>query len=228
MLKVLIACECSQTVCKEFRLLGDECYSCDLDDEYGGHPEWHIKSDCLPLLKGNCQFVTMDGVSHYVGKWDLIIAHPPCTYLSRTQNQLYDRNRLGDEYVTERERERERAIKFFLAFTKLETPTLIENPIGYMNTHYKKPTQIIQPFEYGDSASKPTCLWLFRLPKLQPTKIVDPPPSHKFPSSNTMGGWYYETMKLPRKDRAKVRSKTFPGIARAIAYQYHRYLTYFC
>mgnify|MGYP003304210331 FL=1 len=223
-LRVLIACECSQTVCERFRALGDECYSCDVVDQYGGHPEWHIMRDVRDLLDGDCAFETRDGAAHYVDAWDLIIAHPPCTYLSRTQNQLYDRERLGDEYVDNRIACRERAVAFFLRFARVDCPCAIENPVGCMSRRYRPPTQVIQPYEYGDPATKPTCLWLRGLPRLVPTRIVPTPPAHRFPSSNSMGAWYYATSKLPAKDRARARSKTFPGIAAAMAAQWHAWL----
>lgn len=225
MINVLVACECSQTVCIEFRKLGCNAYSCDLVDEYGGHPEWHIKGDCLKILYGNCMFRTCDLRLHYVQRWDLIIAHPPCTFLCKTQLPLYNRARLGDEYVDKREREREKAIDFFMKFTQTGVPTLIENPVGYMNTHYRKPDQNIEPYMFGDAATKKTSLWLFDLPLLRPTKIVEIPPVHKFPSSNSMGDWYYKTSCLPYKERSRVRSKTFPGIAQAIANQYYEFIT---
>ena len=226
-LVVLIACECSQTVCGEFRSLGDECYSCDVVDQYGGHPEWHIKCDVLDILHGGCSFRTMDGLQHTIDKWDLIIAHPPCTYLSRAQMNLYDRNRLGDERVDRRIAQRNKAIEFFMQFTETGVPTVIENPVGYMSTHYRKPDQVVEPYDFGDPATKKTCLWLFGLPKLQLGPIVDKPKVHHFPHSNSMGDWFYKTSCLPAKDRARERSKTFPGIARAIAKQYHRFLTLF-
>lgn len=226
-LRVLVACECSQTVCAEFRKLGVECYSCDIQQEYGGHPEWHIQRNVLDLLNGDCAFMTNDGNPHYVFKWDLIIAHPPCTYLCRAQNHLYDVQRFGADYVNNRIRQRERAVDFFMQFTRTGVPTMIENPIGYMGTHYRKSDQCIEPYQFGDACTKATCLWLFDLPKLTPTNIVQPICKHKFPNSNSMGLWYYETSKLKPKDRSRARSKTFPGIAKAIATQYTRYLIYF-
>jgi hypothetical protein len=212
-------------VCKAFRALGDECFSCDLEKEYGGHPEWHIQSDCLPLLHGNCSFKTNDGKEHYIDCWDCIIAHPPCTYLTNTQSPAYNIDKWGKEKVEKRLANREKAIEFFMAFTNLGVPTLIENPVGYMNTHYRKPDQNIQPYWFGDSATKRTSLWLFDLPKLVPTKIVEPPPVHHYPHAYAMGGWYYSTTKLPKKEQSRARSKTFPGIAEAIAKQYHDFLT---
>ena len=223
-LRVLVACECSQTVCKAFRALGDECYSCDVEDQYGGHPEWHVKRNVLDMLNGDIAFTTQDGTDHYVFAWDLIIAHPPCTYLSITQMPLYNRRRMGDAYVDDREKKRERAVQFFLRFTRLDCPYAIENPPGYMNRHYKKPTQTIQPFWFGDAATKATCLWMRGLPRLIPTNIVQPPPCHVFPNSNPMGAWYYETSCLPPSDRARARSKTFDGVANAMATQWHAWL----
>ena len=226
-MNVLIACECSQTVCLAFRALGDCAFSCDICDEYGGAPQFHIKSDVRSVLNTPCKFTTMDGKTHFVERWNLIIAHPPCTYLSLAQNRYYNRSKFGNEYVDRRIMKRDEAVQFFLLFTKTGVPTLIENPPGYMNRHYRKADQTIQPFEFGDAAKKATCLWLFGLPKLIKTKIVDIPDSHMFPNSNSMSAWYYETSCLPASERAKVRSKTFPGIANAIARQYHNYLRWF-
>ena len=175
-LKVLIACECSQTVCIEFRKLGVECYSCDIEKEYGGHPEWHIQGNVLNVLHGNCEFKTNDGEHHYIDKWDLVVAHPPCTYFCMAQNGLYDRKRFGDAYVNRRLAKQKEAFKFFMEFTKLNVPTVIENPPGKLTTLYRKANQTIQPYQFGDSATKATCLGLFGLPTLQPTKQVVPPP----------------------------------------------------
>lgn len=225
-MRVLIACECSQTVCAEFRGLGVECFSCDIDEEYGGHPEWHIHADVREVMRGHCGFLTQDGATHHVDRWDLVIAHPPCTYLCRAQNHLYDRDRYGDEKVDARIAQREAAIEFFLRFTRLGVPTLIENPIGCMSTIYKRADQCVQPWQFGDSATKATCFWLLGLPKLQIGPCVDPPKPHKYGKSNAMGEFMYKTSCLPYPQRARARSKTFPGIARAIATQYTRYLRY--
>ena len=224
-MKVLIACECSQAICLEFRMLGDEAYSCDLEPEYGGHPEWHILGDARCYLNGDCCAITCDNSIHYIDRWDLVIAHPPCTYLSICQNKYYNRERFGDDYVNKRLREKERAVEFFMLFTDLDVPYLIENPIGCMSKIFRKPDQIIQPWQFGESATKATCLWLNGLPRLTPTKIIKKPAPHAFPKSHaTMSDWYYRTSCLPHKERARARSKTFPGIARAIAQQYHAFL----
>lgn len=223
-MKVLIACECSQTVCTEFRRLGVEAYSCDIENEYGGHPEWHIKRDIREIMHGDCAFFTQDGNHHYVFRWDCVIAHPPCTYLSNVQAPLYNEKRFGKDRVEARKAMRDKAIAFFMQFTKLGVPTLIENPPGIMSKFYRKADQIVQPYHFGDPYTKRTCFWLFGLPALEKTNIVDPLPSHKFPNRNSLGAWFYETSKYNHKERARIRSKTFLGIAHAIATQYTAFL----
>lgn len=204
-MKVLVACEESQAVCKAFRELGHEAYSCDIQECSGGHPEWHIKGDVLPLLKE---------------KWDLIIAHPPCTYLTVTGNRWFNRALYGDKAIA-RERERELAADFFMQFINADCPKIaVENPIGYMNTHYRKPDQIIQPYWFGDPARKATCLWLKNLPKLEPTNMVEPEIIRYKNGKGTDNPWHMKTMSLPPAERAKARSKTFPGIATAMAEQW--------
>ena len=204
-MKVLVACEESQEVCKAFRELGHEAYSCDIQECSGGHPEWHLKQDVIPLLNE---------------EWDLIIAHPPCTFLTVTGNRWFNVERYGDKAV-QRLKDREEAIAFFMEFANAKCERIaIENPIGCMSTLYKKPTQIIQPYMFGDPARKATCLWLKGLPKLTPTDIVEPIIIHYQNGKGTDNPWHMETMKLPPKERAKARSKTFPGIAKAMAEQW--------
>lgn len=231
-MKVLVACEESQAVCKAFRERGHEAYSCDVQDCSGGHPEWHIKGDVLPLLNGSCKTVTVGGVEVSIdGKWDLIIAHPPCTYLTVSGNAWFNVAKYGEKAIR-RERERELAAEFFMQFINADCERIaVENPIGYMNTHYRKPDQIIQPYEYGHHARKATCLWLKGLPKLKPTNIVDP---GDFQEAKTGSGRRYNVGSsssaardengkiIPWNDprTAKIRSKTFPGIAEAMAEQW--------
>ena len=218
-MKVLIACEESQTVCKAFRAKGHEAYSCDIIEPSGGHTEWHILGDALAALNGGV-IITLDGVEHDVGKWDLMIAHPPCTYLTVTGNRWFNISRYGEKAV-QRYKDREYAADFFMRFVKCDIPKVaIENPIGYMSTAYQKPTQIIHPYMFGDPARKATCLWLKGLPKLIPTDIVEPEIIHYKNGNGTDNPWHMETMKLPPKERAKARSKTFPGIAKAMAEQW--------
>jgi len=232
-MNVLVACEESQEVCKAFRARGHRAFSCDIQECSGGHPEWHIQGDALNILNpkdhGNntldaVWFVTMDGRFHEVPKWDLIIAHPPCTYLTVSGNRWFNVERYGDKAI-QRERERERAVDFFMRFACADCDKIaIENPIGYMNTHYRKPDQIIQPYEYGHPVRKATCLWLKGLPKLSPTNIVKTTEDkHGFSYGGALRYATDENGKIiswndPRT--AKARSKTFPGIAAAMAEQW--------
>lgn len=204
-MRVLVACEESQAVCKEFRRLGHEAYSCDIIPCSGGHPEWHIQQDVIPLLKE---------------KWDMIIAFPPCTYLTVTGNRWFNVERYGEKAI-QRHKDRADAINFFMTFANADCPRIaIENPVGIMSSAWRKPNQIINPFEFGDPFEKKTCLWLKGLPKLKPTNIVDVPPRKRFDSGKSMPSWYAEAWHLPKDERAKLRSKTFPGIARAMAEQW--------
>ena len=220
-MKVLIACEESQAVCSAFRESGHEAYSCDIIDCSGGHPEWHIKQDCLPLLNGNCTFTTEDGEEHTIeGRWDIIVAHPPCTFLTVTGNRWFNVEKYGEKAL-KRIADREEAVKFFMAFVEADCDKIaIENPVGVMSTRYRKPDQIIQPYMFGDPAEKKTCLWLKGLPKLEPTDEVAPPPRKEFASGKTMPAWYADAWNLSKEERSKLRSKTFPGIAKAIAEQW--------
>ena len=220
-MKLLVACEESQAVCTAFRENGHEAYSCDIIECSGGHSEWHIMQDVLPLLNGNCSFRTMDGTEHTIsGKWDLIIAHPPCTFLTVAGNRWVNIEKYGEKAI-QRERERIEAEKFFLKFADADCERIaIENPVGIMSTVYRKPDQIIQPWMFGDPFEKKTCLWLINLPLLEATNVVDPPQRKQFSSGKTMPSWYADAFRLPPDERAKVRSKTFPGIAKAMADQW--------
>ena len=211
MLKVLIACEESQRVCTAFRELGHEAYSADIQEPSGGHPEWHILGDVLPILNGG-KFETMDGTVHSVAKWDLIIAHPPCTHLAVSGARWFKEGR-KPRYL------QDEAAEFFMRFITADCEHIaVENPICIMSTRYRKPDQIINPYQFGHLEQKKTCLWLKNLPKLQETNNV-----------------FEEMMKLPEKERAKIwwlgsnhskeRSKTYLGIAEAMAKQWSEYLT---
>jgi len=218
-MKVLIACEESQRVCIAFRERGHEAYSCDILECSGGHPEWHIRGDVLPIINGNCEFETADGQRHRIDdKWDLLIAHPPCTYLTVSGNRWFNVERYGQKAI-ERERERAEAIKFFMAFANADCEKIaIENPIGVMSTVWRKPNQIIQPYQFGHPYTKQTCLWLKGLPELLPTDILERPESgwvnQSFTPDNRYGGFN------SKFSGAKTRSKTFPGIAKAMAEQW--------
>lgn len=219
-MKVLIACEESQEVCKAFREKGHEAYSCDIEPCSGGHEEWHIQQDVIPLLNGNTEFKTANGESHRIdGKWDLIIAHPPCTYLTITGNRWFNEERYGEK-ARGRKQNRLEAIEFFMEFVKADCDRIaIENPIGAISTAYRKADQIIQPYEYGEPTKKATCLWLKGLPKLTPTNIVEPK-IVRYKNGKADNPWHYYTISLPPKERAKARSKTFSGIAKAMAAQW--------
>lgn len=174
-MKVLVACEESQAVCIAFRELGHEAYSCDIIECSGGHPEWHILGDALESIRGG-QVTTMDGRAHDVGKWDLLIAHPPCTYLSNVgATRLYKRFDGKSYCEVERLNKGLDAKEFFMEFYNADIPRIaIENPIP--SGVYRLPpySQIIQPYEHGHPFSKKTCLWLKGLPKLIPSEIVKP------------------------------------------------------
>lgn len=204
-MKILVACEESQAVTKEFRKLGHEAYSCDIVECSGGHPEWHLQQDVIPLLNE---------------KWDMILAFPPCTYLTVTGNRWFNIERYGEKAI-QRHKDREEAAKFFMLFVNANCPKIaIENPVGHMSTAYRKPDQIIHPYMFGDFARKATCLWLKGLQPLKPTNIVQPE-IIKYKSGNgTDNPWHMDTMSLPPDERARQRSKTFPGIAKAMAEQW--------
>lgn len=193
-MKVLVACEESQAVCKAFREFGHEAYSCDIQECSGGHPEWHIQGDALPLLKE---------------KWDLIIAHPPCTYLSNAGARfLYPKGVLNEERL----KLGLEAKEFFMAFYNADCEKIcIENPTPSRVYELPKYTQVIQPWMFGHPVQKRTCLWLKGLEPLKPTEIVEERQSSKVP-----GNWFNKG----GKERQKNRAKTLPGIAKAMADQW--------
>ena len=220
-MNVLIACEESQRVCIAFRDKGHNAFSCDILPCSGGHPGWHICGDVLPLLNGNCEFVTMDDVMHRIDrKWDLLIAHPPCTRLCNSgQRWLY----YGDEeYRLKKKKEQEAAVEFFLKFTKADCPRIaIENPMGIMSTLYRKPDFTYNPYDFeGETECKKTGIWIIGdLPKLKPTRKIPLPKEER-----TQGIWkaHFGDKKLAWNDpeTAKLRSKTPCGVAKAMAEQW--------
>ena len=212
-MRILVACEESQAVCKELRRLGHEAYSCDIQECTGGEQQWHLKVDALELLKM---------------KWDMIIAFPPCTHLAVSGASWFEKKR-------EDGRQRE-AIEFFCKFIYADCEKIVvENPVNIIGGDYVreyfpdladkyylpiKPTQQIQPYFFGDAFEKKTCLWLKGLPKLTPTNIVKPPPRKEWESGCTMPKWYADIWNLPRTEWSRLRSKTFPGVAKAMAEQW--------
>lgn len=231
-MRVLVACEESQAVCNAFRAKGHEAYSCDIIECSGGHPEWHIRGDVLPLLNGFCEFETTDGTKHSVcGKWDMIIAFPPCTYLTVTGNRWFNVERYGEKAI-QRHKDRADAIKFFMAFANADCPRIaIENPIGVMSKHFRKPNQIVHPYFFAESEDdencerKSTCLWLKGLKPLKYEKKFQPRVIQYKNGKGTDSPWHVNTMSLPHEERAKMRSKTFPGIAKAMAEQWGNHPT---
>ena len=227
-MRVLVACEESQAVTKEFRALGHEAYSCDIQECSGGHPEWHCQEDVLPLLNGNCKFKTVDGVNHEIdGIWDMIIAFPPCTHLAVSGARHFEKKRADGRQIE--------GIEFFAKFLYADCEKIaIENPVGIISGEYIpkwfpdlaskygfpiKPTQIIQPYEFGEPHKKTTCLWLKGLPMLKPTKIVKPE-LESYICKNGKKVTFSKDFIKTGKDRAKNRSKTYLGVAKAMAIQW--------
>lgn len=218
-MRVLVACEESQIVCKAFRARGHEAYSADILEPSGGSPEWHILGDVLQIINGACTFETMDGKVHRVnGEWDLIIAHPPCTYLTLAGNKWF-KPEFTDRFP-DRQKQREEAVEFFMTIANADCDRIaIENPVGVMSSQWRKPDQYIEPYMFGDPEKKKTGLWLKGLPLLKPTNIVDPVIIHCKSGANEPR-WHMETMRLPKEERSRVRSRTFIGIANAMAEQW--------
>ena len=213
-MKVLVACEESQAVCKAFRLLGHEAYSCDLYPCSGGHPEWHIQGDVTKLLDQ---------------EWDMIVAFPPCTYLTHAGTRHFSTRINSIEKVDARKAKREDAARFFMLFANANCNRIaIENPVGFMNSTWRKPDQIIHPYYFGDNAQKRTCLWLKGLPLLEATNMLPKPePMYICEGVLCKGkkiGWCegMRNIKGGQEERAKARSKTFPGIAKAMATQWSK------
>jgi len=196
-MKVLVACEESQIVAAAFRAGGHDAWSCDLKPAGGGHPEWHRQCDVLPLLSE---------------RWDLVIAHPPCTDLAVSGARHFAAKRADGR--------QQRSIDFFLVFTRLGCPWAIENPVGIMSRLFRRPDQIIQPWQFGHRATKATCLWLHQLPQLRPTQVVGRGEVVTLGSGARMGRWAYDLSCLPQRERAAARSRTFAGIAMAMAHQW--------
>lgn len=233
-LNVLIACEESQTVCKEFRKLGHNAFSCDILKSSGGHPEWHFNEDVFEIIE-NRGGKLENGDKHYInGKWDLMIAHPPCTYLAVSgarwfyhpeDKELPIEQRRPHPKFPNRVRDREEAVKFFMNLVNADIEKIaIENPVGTINTRYRKPDQIVQPYQFGDAASKSTCLWLKNLPLLKSTNIVDKGEFVVLSSGKRLPKWYSDALSKSKstEERRTLRSKTFLGFAKAMATQWSK------
>jgi len=203
-MKILVACEESQTVTKELRKLNHDAYSCDIEPCSGGRPEWHIRRDAIKEA--------------YTGKYDMMIAHPECTYLTVTGNKWF-KPEYRERFPTRIE-DRKKAIGFFMALYDAPIERIaVENPVGIMSTTFRKPDQYVHPYHFGDPHSKKTGFWLRNLPKLVPTDVVEPD-MYVYKDGRKDPMWHVESMKLPAKERSRVRSKTFPGLAKAMAVQW--------
>ena len=215
-MKVLIACEESQAITKQFRKLGHEAYSCDLLPCSGGYPEWHYKQDVFQVINKG---------------WDLMIAHPPCTYLALSGNRwLYNKDGSKNE---KRYKNQKGSLDFVRALMAAPIKRIaIENPLSVISSKIRKPDQIVQPWMFGDKAQKSTCLWLKNLPLLKPTDIVDKGEFIEFVDKNGKKKkqplWYYEALRQAKtpEERRTLRSKTFPGMAKAIAEQWSDFSNY--
>ncbi|MDE6754128.1 MAG: hypothetical protein K2J82_05895 [Muribaculaceae bacterium] len=236
MKNILIACEESQTVCKAFRKLGFNAYSCDILPCSGGHPEWHLHCDVIGVI--NNKRGTLETGEDFIldGDWDLMIAHPPCTYLSVSGARWYyhpddkdlpiEQRRPHPNFPT-RAQDRKEAIEFFLALAHADIPRIaIENPVGIMSKLYQKPNQIVQPYWFGDEATKTTCLWLKNLPNLVPTNMVGKGERVVLSSGKSLPKWYSDSFntKISTEMRRTLRSKTFQGFADAMAEQWSKLL----
>lgn len=217
-MKILVACEESQALTIELRKLGHEAYSCDIIDQSGGHPEWHIIGNVLPLLNGRCTFSTSDGTQHVItDRWDMIVAFPPCT---KTSNAGARHLWKGGKLNIQRYYEGLCGKALFLAIWAADCDkVIIENPTPSKVFDYPPPTQVVQPYEHGHPFTKKTLLWERGVPPLVPTNIVEPERTW-CPSGSYSGKHGEKHRGMFTTDRAKNRSKTFPGIAKAMAEQW--------
>lgn len=231
-LNVLVACEESQRVCTEFRKLGHNAYSCDLLNSSGGHPEWHFNMDVLEVIKNKGGVLETGDKVKLDGEWDLMIAHPPCTFLAVSGAKWYYHPEDKDLPIEQRRphprfpnraQDREEGAAFFMALMNADIKHIaVENPIGIMSKRYRKPDQIVQPYWFGDPFSKTTCLWLKNLSPLKPTKMVDKGEYVELKSGKRLPKWYSDALTKAKNadERRTLRSKTFPGFAKAIAEQW--------
>jgi len=223
-MKILVGCEESQTVCMAFRAIGHEAYSCDLKPCSGGHPEWHIHGDVFGAIEPG-QKTLQNGGCMYIHLWDIAIFFPDCTYLTCSAEWAYKNGpyhqkvKPGTLVGLDRVEARGHAIEFFKSLWSCKIPKIaMENPVGVISS-FVKPSQVIHPYQFGDDASKATCLWLKGLPLLKPTQYIEPRivNGKKRWGNQTDSG---QNKLTPSANRAELRSKTFPGIAKAMAEQW--------
>lgn len=231
-MKILVACEESQAITKELRTLGHDAYSCDLLPCSGGHPEWHFNYDVFQVIEekgGTLQNgdLVNDGLD-----WELMIAHPPCTFLAVSGARWYyhpddsgmpTSKRRPHPRFPNRAKDREEAVEFFIRLCEAPIDKIaVENPVGVISTRYRKPNQTVHPWMFGDEASKATCLWLKNLPLLQPTNIVEKGERVVLKSGKSLPKWYSDALTKAKSpaERRTLRSKTFKGMAEAMAKQW--------
>ena len=231
-MNILIACEESQALTIEFRLLGHNAYSCDLLQCSGGHPEWHFNMDVFKVIKSRGGILQNGEKIKIKGKWDLMIAHPPCTFLAVSGARWYyhpDDKMLPTEQrrphprFLNRAKDRDEALDFFMKLCEAPIDKIaVENPVGIVSTKYRKPNQTIHPWMFGDEASKATCLWLKNLPLIEPTNIVGKGERVYLSSGKSLPKWYSDALTQSKSsaERRTLRSKTFKGMAEAMAKQW--------
>jgi len=231
-MKILVACEESQAITKELRALGHDAYSCDLLPCSGGHPEWHFNYDVFQVIEENGGTLQNGDVVNDGLDWELMIAHPPCTFLAVSGARWYyhpddsgmpTSKRRPHPRFPNRAKDREEAVEFFIKLCEAPIDKIaVENPVGIISTRYRKPNQTVHPWMFGDEASKATCLWLKNLPLLEPTNIVGKGERVVLKSGKSLPKWYSDALTNSKTaaERRTLRSKTFKGMAQAMALQW--------
>ena len=231
-MRILVACEESQAITKELRLLGHEAYSCDLLECSGGHPEWHFNMDVFKVIDKKGGVLQNGEKIKLKGNWDMMIAHPPCTFLAVSGARWYYHPEDKDLPISlrrphprfpDRAHDRKEAIEFFIKLCEAPIDKIaVENPVGIISSHYRKPNQTVHPWMFGDEASKATCLWLKNLPELKPTNIVGKGERVVLSSGRSLPKWYSDALTQSKSaaERRTMRSKTFEGMAKAMAIQW--------
>ncbi|RMA66379.1 hypothetical protein [Ulvibacter antarcticus] len=231
-MKILVACEESQAITKELRALGHDAYSCDLLPCSGGHPEWHFNYDVFQVIEENGGTLQNGSLVNDGLDWELMIAHPPCTFLAVSGARWYyhpddsgmpTSERRPHPRFPDRAEHREEAVEFFIRLCEAPIEKIaVENPVGIISTRYRKPNQTVHPWMFGDEASKSTCLWLKNLPLLEATDIVGKGERVVLSSGKSLPKWYSDALTNAKSsaERRTLRSKTFKGMAEAMALQW--------
>jgi hypothetical protein len=231
-MRILVACEESQAITKELRKLGHDAFSCDLLPCSGGHPEWHFQEDVFKIIDNQGGILQNGEMNVSADQWEMMIAHPPCTFLAVSGARWYYhpedkdmpvQNRRPHPRFPNRANDRDEALEFFIKLCEAPIKKIaVENPVGIVNTKYKKPTQTVHPWMFGDEASKATCLWLKNLPKLEPTNVVGKGERVVLSSGKSLPKWYSDALTKAKSaaERRTLRSKTFMGMAKAMAVQW--------